>query len=79
MFAFCPNGAWLQSMRRAMTDKPGAALWRWAAVDQLTRENLLTGNLFYTCEEGPLPLLKPPAAAPANHPMPERATGKEGG
>jgi hypothetical protein len=71
--AFCPNRPWLESMRKAMKDKPGASLWRFAAVDQITAENFLHGDLFYTCADGPLPFVKP--ASPASPPMPEQRAG----
>lgn len=74
--AFCPNLAWLQSMKKAMADKPGAALWRFVAVDQITADNFLDGNLFYTCDAGPMPFVRPagcPAGTPPGSPIPEIA------
>ncbi|GEM_PF-3377985 len=50
---FVPHAGWRNALRKAMQDKPGAELWRFAAVNELTADNFFSSPVFYTVNEGP--------------------------
>lgn len=50
---FVPHAGWRNAICKAMCDKPGAELWRFAAVNELTVENFFSGQVFYTVNDGP--------------------------
>lgn len=56
-----PTSSWRDSLRKAVRDKPGAALWLFMALDEITPETFLHGNIAYTCTEGPRPFVRPEA------------------
>ena len=47
------------ALKKAIREKPDAALWRFAAVSDLTPETFLFAPVFHPCEGEPLPLIKP--------------------
>ena len=47
------------ALKKAFREKPGAALWRFAAMSDLTPENFLFAPVYYPSEGEPLPLIKP--------------------
>jgi hypothetical protein len=48
------------SLRKAIKDKPGAALWRFAAVGDVTADKTLHFPIWYPCgDEEPKPLVRP--------------------
>jgi len=49
------------ALRKAIAGKPGAALWRFACVHDLTPAKFLFAPIFHQCEGEPLPLIKPAA------------------
>lgn len=47
------------NLRKAIGEKPGAALWRFAAIGDVTPEKALSGAIWYSCkDEPPSPLVK---------------------
>lgn len=46
------------SLRKAIKDKPGADLWKFAAQPDLTPESFLHDPVFFPCEGDPVPLVK---------------------
>lgn len=51
------------ALKRALRDKPGAALWRFAAAPDLTPDRFLSAPIFHPCDGDPVPLVKPAAVA----------------
>ena len=47
------------ALKKAIREKPGAALWRFASASDLTPENFLFAPIFHPCDGEPLPLIKP--------------------
>ena len=47
-----------ETLREAFRNKPGASLWRFAAVDDLSPENLLHAPIFYPCSGEAASLIK---------------------
>ena len=47
------------ALKKAIREKPGAALWRFVAVQDLTPERFLVAPIFHRCDGEPLPLIKP--------------------
>lgn len=45
-------------LRRAIKGKPGWALWRFVSAEDLTPAKLLYEPIYYTCDDGPKPLLR---------------------
>lgn len=56
-----PTAQRRDALRRAIHGKPGSALWRFAAANELTPETFLRAPLFYPCEGDPSSLIKVPA------------------
>lgn len=57
-----PTKSWRDSLRKEAGRKKSAELYLFASSDELTVENLLHGDLTYTCTEGPRPLVRPVAS-----------------
>lgn len=69
--AVTPNPGWRDSMRKAMKDKPGADLWLFTAVTDITPATFLHAPIFFTTKDDqPRPFVKAPAAAPGASPPP---------
>ena len=47
------------ALRQAMSTQPAASVWKFAAWSDLTKENLLTGSVFYPCVGEPASLIVP--------------------
>lgn len=58
-----PDVRWRDALRRAFAAKDGAALFRFAAVPELTPENFLFGSVWHPCKGEPVPLVKSPNVA----------------
>jgi len=53
------------ALRKAIKTKPGAALWKFAAVPDVTTDKLLHSPIWYSChKEAPDPLIKRPDVTP---------------
>lgn len=66
-----PSRARRDNLRKELAGKPGAELWKIAALPEFTPETALTGSIYYPCGDGePPPLVRPEslAAAPAEVP-----------
>jgi hypothetical protein len=50
-------------LRKAIADKPGAELWKFAAWPEITPETVLFGPIWCRCEGESQPLVRTPAAA----------------
>jgi hypothetical protein len=59
-----PSPGQRDALRKAVRDKPGADLWKFAAQSDLTPELFLNEPVFFPCEGGPTPLVKLQPAAP---------------
>ena len=55
-----PNERRRDALRKAVSKKPGAELWRFVAAPELTAETFLHGKIFYPCDGDPGSLLQPP-------------------
>ena len=54
-----PTARRRDSLRKAIKEKPGAQLWRFAAVEDMTEEKVLHHPIWYPCgDEEPKPLVK---------------------
>ena len=60
-----PNERRRDALKKALRDKPGAALWRFAAAPDLTPERFLFAPIFHPCEGEAVPLVKPVAVGGA--------------
>lgn len=49
------------ALKKAMREKVGAGLWRFASVTDLTRESFLRAPIWHLCDGEPSPLIKPTA------------------
>lgn len=58
----CPGERRREALRKAIRGKPGASLWRFAAVQDLAAERFLFEPVFHPCEGEPAPLIKPAEA-----------------
>lgn len=56
-----PSASRRDALRKAIQEKPGANLWRFAAATDVTPETFLTEKVFYPCVGEPTSLLKIPA------------------
>jgi hypothetical protein len=73
VLAVCPNAGWRDALRREFIErhgeltkpKPGADLWLFVAVQDITATSFLHEPICYTLERGPLPFVPRPAASPA--------------
>ena len=73
VLAVCPNAGWRDLLRREFIErhgeltklKPGAELWLFVDVHDVTPEKFLHEPIFYTVDRGPLPFVPRPAASPA--------------
>lgn len=55
--------AWRRdALRKAISQKPGADLWRFAAMTDLTPQTILSAPVWHRCEGDPVPLVKPQMA-----------------
>ena len=70
--AVCPGNGWRDALRKEVTDKPGAALWRFVTLNDLGND-FLHAPVFFTCIDGPMPFVRP-LAAPSAAPSAERST-----
>lgn len=52
-------------LKRAIAEKPGAPLWRFACMADLTPEGFLSQAVWHRCDDQVVPLVKPPAAGGA--------------
>lgn len=59
-----PTARRRDGLRRAIKDKPGADLWKFAAQSDLTPEAFLHEPVFFPCEGDPVPLAKPIRSVP---------------
>ena len=57
-----PTARRRDTLRRAIKDKPGADLWKFAAQSDLTPESFLHDRVFFPCEGDPVPLVKTPVS-----------------
>jgi len=53
-----PSSCRRDALRKAIHDKPGSELWRFAAVPDLTPQQFLHSPIFYPCVGEPVPLVK---------------------
>lgn len=54
-----PHARRRDALRKALASKPGAALWRFAAIEDLQPETLFSAPIFYPCVGEPAPLVRP--------------------
>jgi hypothetical protein len=64
----CPNAGWRDALRREMRGKPGCAIALFASAPELTSASVLHTPLWYSTEQGPLPLVTAPALPTASSP-----------
>jgi hypothetical protein len=50
------------ALRKAIKDKPGAELWKFACISDVTAEAFFHSRVFYPCAGEPTPLMKRPQA-----------------
>jgi hypothetical protein len=55
----CPTARRRDALRKTISSKPGAFLWRFAAASDLTPDTLLFAPIFHRCDGEPVPLIKP--------------------
>ena len=65
------------ALRKAIKEKHGADLWRFAAQPDLTPESFLHDPVFFPCEGDPVPLVKPVQHAPIDENASTSLTGKK--
>lgn len=65
-----PTARRRDGLRKAIKDKPGADLWKFAAQPDLTPEAFLHEPVFFPCEGDPVPLTKTSAATPSQTKQP---------
>ncbi len=53
-----PTGRRRDALRKAIDSKPGAALWRFASVEDLAPDTLFTAPVFYPCNGEPAALVR---------------------
>jgi hypothetical protein len=53
-----PSARRRDALRKGIESKPGAALWRFASVDELKPETLFTARVFYPCSGEPTALVR---------------------
>ncbi len=58
-----PTARRRDALRKAIHDKPGAQLWRFASAEDMQPERLLHEPIWYSCEGDPAPLIKPEVIA----------------
>ncbi len=58
-----PNARRRDALRKALRDKPGASLWRFASAEEMQPEGLLHEPIWHPCEGEPAPLIKPEVVA----------------
>ncbi len=59
VLAVAPSANWRESLRKAIRDKPGAEMWMFAALGDVTPESFLCGPIWHTCEGEVRPLVRP--------------------
>ncbi len=64
VIAWCPNPGWMQALRSAMKDKPGAEFWLFCVSKEVGSE-FLHKPLLYSVDKGPFPFAPPPPAPAA--------------
>jgi hypothetical protein len=63
VLCIAPDPEWRDGLRRAFRTKPGADLWKFAAITELNADTILFAPLFYPASDGPpVPLVKGGAA-----------------
>lgn len=70
VLVICPSPGWRDSLRKAFKDGegkpfPGAELWLFVAVQDVTAAKFLSEPILYGLDKGPLPFVPTPALAPA--------------
>lgn len=58
-----PNSRRRDALRKALREKPGANLWRFASAEEMQPQRLLHEPIWYPCEGEPAPLIKPEVLA----------------
>ena len=58
------------ALRKAMHEKPGAELWKFAAQTEVTFQSILCEPIFYPCQGDPVPLVKTSAISSSQHTQP---------
>jgi hypothetical protein len=48
-----PGSSRRDSLRKAIRDKPGASLWRFATIDDVTVDTILCNKIWYPADDGP--------------------------
>jgi hypothetical protein len=61
-----PDARRRDALKRAIGEKPGASLWRFAASEDLTPETFLAAPIWHACEGEPRSLIKPKMAEVAS-------------
>jgi hypothetical protein len=54
------------ALKKAIREKPGASLWRFAVAEELSDGSFLFAPLWHPCEGDPLPLIKPTTTGEAS-------------
>lgn len=57
-----PNSRRRDALKKAIAQKPGASMWRFAAAPELTPETFLIAPVWHPCEGEPRSLIKPKTA-----------------
>ena len=58
-----PTARRRDALRKAIHDKPGSQLWRFASAEDMQPERFLHEPIWYPCEGDPAPLIKPEVIA----------------
>jgi hypothetical protein len=53
-----PTARRRDALRKAIKDKPGAVLWKFACAQDVTPENFLRAPIWFPCDGDPGPLVK---------------------
>lgn len=77
VLVFAPNAGWRDALREAARQHAGHELWRFASSTEVKADTFLSAPIFYTCTEGPFPLIAGapsllPASPPGGSPAAER-------
>lgn len=63
VLCIAPNERRREALRKALADKPGAALWRFVSATDFTPQRLLQDSIYHRVDGEPLPMVRPDAAA----------------
>lgn len=57
-----PTSSWRDALKKAAADKPGAELYLFLSLEDVSPDSILHGEIVYSCTDGPKPLVRPQVA-----------------